>query len=528
MENVTFKSLGLNDKVLNSIEKLGYSIPSPIQVQIIPEIMNGNDVIGQAQTGTGKTLAFAASILSLIDEKEKGIKSIILTPTRELALQVCEEFVTLNKSKDFEILPVYGGSSIDIQIRSLKKGTDIVVGTPGRVMDLINRGVLKLEKLKFFVLDEADEMLNMGFLEDIEFIFNKTNKEKQVLLFSATMPNGIKKLAEKYMKLDYQHIKIEADTKTATNVKQYYYLVNERQRNESLCRILDDRDPDSAIIFCQTKRDVDQLTADMAKRNYSVEAIHGDITQSMRIKRLERFKNKEYKFLIATDVAARGIHVDNITCVINYNLPQEIESYIHRIGRTGRAEKEGYAITLVNHREIRMLSEIERFTNSKIMQSELPNNDDIINKRYEKIITKVNETISNKEYEPYIKYVRDMNKEDLTKFSAGLIKHMFDKEIGSDFSKDINVVEKAHKNYDKNATRVFLTIGKMDDLKAGTLLDFMKKETGIDKDHFSSIEILTKFTFLNVANDHVDDFIKKIYNKRLNGRVVRAEKARGK
>ena len=528
MENIKFKELGLGQKVLNSIEKVGYNTPSPIQIQIIPEIMNGNDVIGQAQTGTGKTLAFAASILSIIDEKEKGIKAIILTPTRELAIQVCDEFISLNTSKDFEIIPVYGGSSIETQIRSLKRGTDVVVGTPGRIMDLINRGVLKLEKLKFFVLDEADEMLNMGFLEDIEFIFNKTNDNKQVLLFSATMPNAIKKLAEKYMKLDYQHIKIEADSKTAVNVKQYYYLINERQRIESLCRILDDRDPDSAIIFCQTKRDVDQLTAEMARRNYSVEAIHGDITQSMRIKRLERFKNKEYKFLIATDVAARGIHVDNITCVINYNLPQEIESYIHRIGRTGRAEKEGYAVTLVNHREIRMLSEIEKFTNSVIMQSELPNNDDIINKKYEKIIEKTQDTISNKEYEAYIKYVRDMNKDDLVKFSAALLKNLFDKELGSDFSKDIKVMDKCHKNYDKNATRVFLTIGKMDNLKAGSLIDFIKKETGIDKDHFSNIEILTKFTFLNVSNDHVDEFIKKIYNKKLNGRVVRAEKARGK
>lgn len=528
MDKIKFTDLGLSQKVLKSIEKLGFDTPSPIQEKIIPEIFDHKDVIGQAQTGTGKTLAFAASILSVIDNKEKGVKAIILTPTRELAIQVCDEFITLDKSKDFEIIPVYGGSSIDKQISSLKRGTDIVVGTPGRVMDLINRRVLKLEHLSFFVLDEADEMLNMGFLEDIEFIFNKTNAEKQVLLFSATMPSSIKKLAEKYMKKDYKHVHIKSETKTANNIKQYYYLVNERQRAESLCRILDHKDPDSAIIFCQTKREVDQLTAEMAKRNYSVEAIHGDITQTMRIKRLERFKNKDYKYLIATDVAARGIHVDDITCVINYNLPQEYEAYVHRTGRTGRADKEGYAISLVNKREVRQISEIEKFTNNTITYSELPANDEIINKKYEKVIAIAKETVENKEYESYVQYVRDMNKDELIKFSASLLKNLFDKELGSDFSKDIKVEEKGHKNYDKNATRVFLTIGKMDNLKAGTLIDFIKKETGIDKDHFNRIEVLTKFTFLNVSNDKVDEFIKKIYNKKLGGRVIRAEKARGK
>jgi ATP-dependent RNA helicase DeaD len=529
MENITFKELGLDEKVLKSIDILGFTVPSKIQVEIIPEILMGNDVIGQAQTGTGKTLAFAASILSTIDVKSKGVKAIILVPTRELALQVSEEFKTLNKSSDFDILAVFGGSSLDTQIRSLKRGTDIVVGTPGRVMDLINRRVLGLNDLKYFVLDEADEMLNMGFMEDIEFIFNKTNENKQVLLFSATMPNAIKKLAEKYMKTDYQHIVIEELTKTSINVKQYYYVVNQKERTESLCRILDVRDPDKAIIFCQTKREVDELVAELAKRNYSAEAIHGDITQTMRIQRLERFKNGGYKYLIATDVAARGIHVDNITCVINYNLPQEVESYIHRIGRTGRASNEGYAITLVNHKEVRFLSDVERIAKCHIMQSELPNNDEIVNSKYTKIVNSVNEAIESKEYEPYIKYVRDMNKEDLVKFSAAALKVIFSKEMGSNLSKDISVKERERTHVgDKNSTRVFLTIGKMDNLKKGSLLDFLKDETGIDKDMFTNIEILTKFTFMNVHNDYVEEMIKKVYNKRLYGRLIRVERAKGK
>jgi ATP-dependent RNA helicase DeaD len=528
MENLEFKDLGIKENVLKAIDSLGYTIPSKIQLEIIPEILLGNDVIGQAQTGTGKTLAFAASILSIIDTKAKGVKAIILTPTRELALQVSEEFKTLDNSRSFQILSVYGGSSIENQIKDLRRGVDVVVGTPGRVMDLIDRKVLKLEDLKFFVLDEADEMLNMGFLEDIEYIFKKTNADKQVLLFSATMPSPIKKLAEKYMKKDYQHIIIEEVSKTAINVKQYYYVVNQKERTESLCRILDVRDPERALIFCQTKREVDELLAELSKRNYSADAIHGDILQSMRIQRLERFKNGEFKYLIATDVAARGIHVDNITCVINYNLPQEVESYIHRIGRTGRAKNEGYAITLVNHKEVRFLSDVERVAKCHIMQSELPNNDQIVNTKYTKIVNQVNEAINNKEYEPYIQYVRDMNKEDLVKFSAAALKVIFSKEMGSNLNKDITVKQEYRKTDDKNSTRVFLTIGKMDNLKKGSLLDFLKDETGINTDMFTNIEILTKFTFMNVDNSVVDDFIKKVYNKKLYDRVIRVEKARGR
>lgn len=527
MNNIDFNSLGLDPKVVASIAALGYNEPTKIQIQIIPEILAGNDVIGQAQTGTGKTLAYAASILSKIDIQAPGVKAIVLTPTRELALQVCEEFKTLNKDSHFQILAVYGGSSIETQIRALKHGTDVVAGTPGRVMDLINRKILKIENLSFFVLDEADEMLNMGFLEDIEYIFNKTNPDKQVLLFSATMPGTIKKLATKYMKKDYQHIAIEEISKTAINVKQYYYLVNEKTRMEALCRVIDARDPKSAIIFCQTKRDVDNLYTELSRRNYSAEAMHGDIAQSMRIQTLDRFKEGSFKFLIATDVAARGIHVDDITCIINYNLPQDVEAYIHRIGRTGRAGNEGMAITFVNHREVRFLADVERIAKCHIMKSELPEVSEIISSRYKKIIANIMDSVENKEHEEYIQYVRDMNKDELMKFSAGLLRTAFAKELGSDLSKDLNIAA-PHQSISKTSTRVFLTIGRMDNLKKGSLLDFIKDETGLDKALFNNIEILTKFTFMDVDNSIVDEFIKKIYNTKLYDRVIRAEKAKAR
>ncbi len=253
--------------------------------------------------------------------------------------------------------------------------------------------------------------------------------------------------------------------------------------------------------------------------------MHGDIAQSMRIKTLERFKLGTFKYLIATDVAARGIHVDNITCVINYNLPQDVESYIHRIGRTGRVNNEGEAITLASPREVRFLNEIEKVANCKINKQELPQLNDIYEVKYQKILSKINEAIDNKENTEYIKYVRDMNKDDLMKFSSALLKVMFEKELGSDFNKDLQFVEKISRT-DSNSTRVFLTIGKMDNLKRGTLLDFLKEVTQVDKDNFTNIEILTKFTFMDVGNEVVDEVIKKVNNKRLNNRVVRAEKAK--
>lgn len=520
-----FKELGLSDQVVASIEKLGYENPSDIQNQIIPYILKGNDVIGQAQTGTGKTLAFAASVLTKIDVRGNLVKAICLVPTRELAIQVSEEFNSLNKDHGFDVLAVYGGTSIETQIRALKRGIDVVVGTPGRVMDLMRRGVLKIEHLEFFILDEADEMLNMGFLEDIESIFKMTNDEKQVLLFSATMPKEIEKLARKYMKPDYHKVMIASTTKTSDHVKQYYYVVNGRDRMEALCRVLDARDPKSAIIFCQKKSDVDGLLTELSKRNYSAEAMHGDIAQNTRIQTLDRFKQGGFQFLIATDVAARGIHVDDITCVINYNLPQDVESYIHRIGRTGRADKVGYAITFVTNREVKFLRDVEKQAKCEIIACPLPVGSEIMEAKTKRILENVYEVIEHKEQEPYIKYVRDMNKEDLIKFGAGLLKVLFDREIGSDLSKDLTVQER--KNYgSRNATRVFLTIGKLDHVKKGSLLDFIKEETKLDKAKFNNIEVLTKFTFMDVENDTVDLFMKKIRGKKFNNRVIRVEKAK--
>ena len=528
MNYENFEDLGLSEKVLKSIKTIGFTRPSKIQSQIIPLILNGYDVIGQSQTGTGKTLAFASSILSKVDVSGNTIKAIILTPTRELALQVSEEFESLNKSSKFDILAVFGGSSIELQIKALKRGVDIVVGTPGRIIDLIKRKVLKLNDLEFFVLDEADEMLNMGFEEDIREIFNYTNEKKQVLLFSATMPKQIIDLAKKYMKPDYQNICISEKTETSINVMQEYYLVNEKMRAEALCRVIDSKNIKLGIIFCQKKSDVDKLLTELTIRNYSAEAMHGDIAQNTRIQTLERFKKGAFNFLIATDVAARGIHVDNIEIVINYNLPQDVESYIHRIGRTGRAGKTGVAISFVTPKEVSFLKKVEKEAKCEIILKELPTKEDVIKNTYEKIIEQVKTTIQEKKYEDCIQYVRDMNKDELMKFSASILKCMLNNSIGSDFDKEIHIKKDRRDMVDKNSTRVFLTIGSMDGLKVGSLLDFLKETTKIRKENFKNIQVLQKYTFMDVDNKVVDELIKKLYNKKFKNRIVRVEKSKKK
>ena len=341
----TFRDLKLNETVQKGIEAMGYVSPSPIQAESIPVLLEGKDIIGQAQTGTGKTLAFGSVLLSEI-ERSDHISAIVLSPTRELAMQIGEEFGRIGKYTDLRFACVYGGSDIGRQIRTIKHGIDVLIGTPGRVMDLMRREIVSLENIKFFVLDEADEMLNMGFVEDIETILADAPKEKQTVLFSATMPDGIKHIAENYMKSDYTHIKIKAVQQTATTVKQYYFVVPQNKKLEGLCRVLDANEMDSCIIFCKTKRSVDTLQDELARRHYHVACMHGDIDQNTRMRTLQKFKERKVPILIATDVAARGIDVDSITHVINYELPQEDELYVHRIGRTGRAGHEGVAFTV--------------------------------------------------------------------------------------------------------------------------------------------------------------------------------------
>lgn len=521
-----FKKLGLSSEVLKSIERLGYDAPSRIQEKMIPLILEGYDLIGQAQTGTGKTLAYAASILSKININTNVVKCIILVPTRELAVQVAEEFNTLNVSKKFDILAVYGGSSIGKQMTALEHGVDIVVGTPGRILDLIKRKKLNINHLEVFILDEADEMLDMGFLEDIESVFKSTNEEKQVLMLSATMPKDIKKLATNYMKKDYQHILIESNTKTAENVNHFYYLVNEKSRTEALCRVLDLKDSKRTIIFCQTKKECDELLDDLSIRKYNVEVMHGDIIQEMRIKTLDRFKRNAFNILIATDVAARGIHVDDIDLVINYRLPEDFETYVHRIGRTGRVNNHGEAINFVNQKDLRKITEIEKFINCKIVKNELPTKEEIENSRYEAKLQEVFHLSRTGYHESSFSYIRDLSKGDLMNLAATLLRMEVNRDIGSNFDKKIEVVEQRGNSVQKGTTRLFLTIGKKDKINKNSLIDYIKETANIDKKSLRNIEVLESFTFIDVDEEKTDKFIKHINNKKLKDRIIRIEKAK--
>ncbi|MFI3261010.1 MAG: DEAD/DEAH box helicase [bacterium] len=522
MEN-KFKTLGLSENVLYAIEKLNYQTPSQIQEQLIPFVLQGHDCFGQAQTGTGKTLAFASAILSNLNMEKTGIKAIVLTPTRELALQISKEFTVLDYNNEFKTVAVFGGDSLERQIKQLRGPVDVVVGTPGRVKDLIKRRKLNLTAIDYFVLDEADEMLNMGFLEEIEEIFSKTARDKQVIMMSATLSREIKELTKNYMKPDAKHIIIESLTRTSDNIDQCYYLVNEKQRDEALFRILDDRDVKKGIIFTKTKNECDNLTIELQNKGFEADAIHGDIAQRQRIAVLDKFKKDKFTFLIATDVAARGIHVNNVELIVNYKLPQDNESYIHRIGRTGRANNKGEAISLINNKEIRVIHGIAKHAKCEIKEKVLPDSKDIIKMKYEKIINTANEMVKNADLSESTEYVRDLNKADLLQFTAALLKYSAEKEIRHNTTQDLSVQARKVNETATGQTRIFLNIGKMDGLKMGSLLDLIKDTTDIDKDHFNNIEVLQTFTFIDVTDEHVNDFIDKFTGTDIKGRSVRIE-----
>ena len=362
---IKFEDMQLSKKVLNAVRDMGFEEPSPIQAQTIPLALEGHDVIGQAQTGTGKTAAFGIPTIEQIDEKNKYIQALVLTPTRELAIQIAEEFNKIGKYKRVKTLPVYGGQMIDRQIRALRFGVKVVVGTPGRLIDHIRRNTIKLDHVKMLILDEADEMLDMGFIEDIEEIMSNVaqGENRQTLLFSATMPAPIEKLARSYMH-NPQKVMISREQLTVPSVDQLYFET--RDKFEGLCRVLDIEDSGKYIIFCRTKKNVDDLQASLQVRGYMAGSLHGDMSQAQRDRVMRRFREGKLEILIATDVAARGIDIDDISHVINFDIPQDHESYVHRIGRTGRAGNTGTALTFCSQEERKLVNDIQKLTGKKL------------------------------------------------------------------------------------------------------------------------------------------------------------------
>ncbi|WP_010284659.1 DEAD/DEAH box helicase [Bacillus timonensis] len=419
-----FNELGISQDLMKSISKMGFEEATPIQSQTIPLALEGHDVIGQAQTGTGKTAAFGIPLIENVDVKDENIQGIVIAPTRELAIQVSEELHKIGHFNRVRILPIYGGQDISRQIRSLKKHPHIIVGTPGRVIDHINRKTLKLQNVKTVVLDEADEMLNMGFIEDIEAILKGVPDERQTLLFSATMPGPIQRIAERFMK-NPKVVKVKTKEMTVPNIQQYYLEVQEKKKFDVLTRLLDIQSPELAIIFGRTKRRVDELSEALTLRGYAAEGIHGDLSQAKRISVLRKFKEGSIEVLVATDVAARGLDISGVTHVYNFDIPQDPESYVHRIGRTGRAGKTGMAMTFVTPREIGQLKNVENTTKRKMDKMKPPTLDEALEGQQKITMEKIVSMIESNNLSYYTRIAEELLEEhDSVSVVAAAIKLM--------------------------------------------------------------------------------------------------------
>lgn len=524
MEVLKFSELEISKEIEKAVADMGFEEATPIQSQSIPYLLQGRDVIGQAQTGTGKTAAFGIPILEKLDLGNKGIQALVLCPTRELAVQVAEEIRSLGKYKrGVEVLPVYGGQPIERQLRSLQKKPQVIVGTPGRVIDHINRGTLKLGAVGMAVIDEADEMLNMGFIEDIETILKAVPEKRQTVLFSATMPHPIMELAKNYL-TNPHHIKVIHKEMTVPRVEQVYYEVKEKTKAEVLSRILDIYNPKLSMVFCNTKKKVDELVTELQGRGYFADGLHGDMKQMQRDKVMAKFRNGQVDVLVATDVAARGIDVDEVEAVFNYDVPQDEEYYVHRIGRTARAGRTGRAFTFIVGREIYKLKDIQRYAKTRITLEKVPTIGDVEEVRTNLFLGKVRETIDAGELEAYVNIVERLLGEDYTSLdvAAALIKmHMGEKTAAEEIEAD------GYENTGagQGMVRLFINIGSTQKIRPGDIVGSIAGETGLPGKLIGSIDIHDKYTFVEVPREYADDVLKTMKNNKIKGKKINIEPA---
>ncbi len=508
--NENFTDLGLSDNALAAINKKGFEEPTAIQIKTIPVMLRDDtNIIAQAQTGTGKTAAFGLPLIELIDTKLKAVQALILVPTRELAIQVSEEINSLKGKKDLRIVPIYGGQSIDQQLRRLKKGIHIVVGTPGRVIDHLNRKTLKIGEIEHLILDEADEMLNMGFIDDMEEIMEHTNPDKRTLLFSATMPNKIKELAHKYMD-GYELLTVKKQQLTTNLTEQIYFEVKASEKFDALCRIIDFEDDFYGLIFCRTKNDVDTVVSHLTDRGYDAEAIHGDISQSQRERTLDKFKKQTVNILIATDVAARGIDVINLSHVINYSLPQDPDSYVHRIGRTGRAGNEGTAITFITPSEYKKLMFIQRVAKTDIKKSRIPNVKDIINAKKKKIYDDLSGILEEEVDSTYFNWAKNLLEDkNPTDILAAVLNYCFEDELNPESYGSVKEFgsNKSDTVDKKGKARLFVSLGKKDNLNPKKLVELITGRVQLKSKQISDVQVMEKFSFVTVPFDKAEKIV---------------------
>lgn len=535
----TFDALGLSAKTLAAIQKKGFVSPTAIQALTIPLMLsNTANIIAQAQTGTGKTAAFGLPLIELIDTGKRQVQALILVPTRELAMQVSDEITSLNESLDLKVAPIYGGQAIDQQLYKLKRGVHIVVGTPGRVIDHLKRKTLDLGKIEHLIFDEADEMLNMGFIEDMEEIMKYTNPDKKTLLFSATMPDKIKELAHKYMD-GYEFLSAKEENTEVPLTEQIYFIVKASEKFEALCRIIDIEDDFYGLIFCRTKIDTDSISSHLMERGYATEAIHGDISQGQRERTLDKFRKRKIHILVATDVAARGIDVNNLTHVVNYSLPQDPESYIHRIGRTGRAGKKGTAISFISAGEQRRMMFIQRIAKTEITQCSIPSVKDIIEIKQQKISAELGELLKTRIDSVYIDWAETFLEQHKPKeIIAAMLHHFYAESLNPKNYGDISspsapkdrrpehrsehrsARRSEHRSERKperrpdrrpdasaNQAKLLVALGKKDKINPRLIIQMLTGRVKIDLKDINDIRIMDKYSYVSVPYDKVDEIV---------------------
>ena len=564
MDVTKFEELQLDDRIIRAITEMGFEEASPIQAQAIPVVLEGRDMIGQAQTGTGKTAAFGLPLLQKVDPKVKKLQAVVLLPTRELAIQVAEELRRFAKfMHGIKVLPVYGGQDIVRQIRALKDGTQIVVGTPGRVMDHMRRKTVKMDHVHTVVLDEADEMLNMGFLEDMETILSQLPEERQTLMFSATMPQAIADIAKKFQK-DPVTVRVIKKELTVPKVTQYYYEVKPKNKVEVMCRLLDMYSPKLSIVFCNTKRQVDELVQALQGRGYFAEGLHGDLKQVQRDRVMESFRNGRTDILIATDVAARGIDVGNVEAVFNYDIPQDDEHYVHRIGRTGRAGREGKAFSLVVGKEVYKLRDIQRYCKTKIIPQAIPSLNDITEIKADKILDQVQDILNDTDLTKIVNIIEKKLMEDdytsldlaaaLLKMSMGddnedIIDNYMParslddldsygrnsrgRDRGRNSGRRKGATDRAAVDYvlnggEERMARLFINIGKSQRVTPGDILGAVAGESGIPGRLVGSIDMYDGYTFVDVPAEYAEDVLNAMSHARIKGKHIHVEKANSK
>lgn len=535
-----FEELSLSKEILKGIKDMGFEEASPIQAKSIKPLLEGKDIIGQAQTGTGKTAAFGIPILEMVD-KGDDIQAIVLCPTRELSLQISKEIGALAKyKKGIKILPVYGGTNIDRQMRNIRKKVQVIVGTPGRVMDLMRRKAIKLDKLKIAVLDEADEMFAMGFRDDMKTILDQTNDDRITCFYSATMGKDIMNFSNMYQN-NPEIIKIQHKEVTVENISQYYLEMAKNMKKEILSRLIDIYSPKLSIVFCNTKRMVDELVSELSDRGYVADGLHGDLKQSQRDNVMKKFRDNTIDILVATDVAARGIDVGNVDIVFNYDLPQDEEYYVHRIGRTARAGRKGKAFTFIIGRDIYKLDEIIKYTKARIDYLELPTIDEMDKTRKNKVLDDLIVELSKEHDLKNERVLLDrllQNGYGAVEIAANLLKILGDKNTEKKHERLEQVDYGVTYSFDKNSTkkvksgrkasrargsRIFINKGKRDGLTPEIILAAMHKEADLPRELVGNIIIKPNFTFVELPERYLEQAVRGLFNKKIRGKRVEVE-----